>query len=159
MLHTSAPTHTTEHLLTRQSTYSHDSAPTHTALVGKAALRDCGFWELSHPSYSPDLTPYDLHPFPNLKGHIRGKHFEDDNELKIAREEWLLGEDKTLDLSGIEKLLRHYNTCIAVRGAMLKIKFCFTVISLDKSGSEHVITPVIFNCGYTSHLNLIAYAE
>ena len=45
-------------------------------------MRDCEFEELSHPPYSSDFALCDLHLFPNLKGHLRGKHFENDNELK-----------------------------------------------------------------------------
>ena len=53
----------------------------------------------------PQIWPVcDFHLFPNLKGHFNGKHFKDDNELKIVTEEWLQGEDKTIYLSCIENL-------------------------------------------------------
>ena len=53
-----------------------------------------------------------------MKGHLRGKHFEDDNELK--REEWLYKQEKTFDLNGIEKLREHYNNCAAVHDDYLE---------------------------------------
>ena len=68
----------------------HDNAPAHKALVAKTALGDCGFEELSHPPYSTDFAPCDFHFFfPNLKRNLRGKHFEDGNELKTSTEERL----------------------------------------------------------------------
>ena len=94
----------------------HDNAPAHTSRVAKAALRDCGFEEMSHPPYSPDLAPCDFHLFPKLKGHLRGTRYDDDDELKSATEEWLNEQDKTFYLSGIEKLRERYNKCIGVRG-------------------------------------------
>ena len=54
-------------------------------LVAKAALRDCAFQEMSHPPYPPDLALSDFHLFRILKGHLRGKQFKDDNELKTVR--------------------------------------------------------------------------
>ena len=45
----------------------HDNAPAHTARVSQAAIHECGFEDLPHPAYSPDLAPCDFHLFPNLK--------------------------------------------------------------------------------------------
>ena len=60
----------------------------------KAALRDCGFEKLSHPPLSPDQVLCDFHPFPNLNGHLHGKHFKDDNELNTATDEKWLQEQR-----------------------------------------------------------------
>ena len=70
----------------------HDNVPAHKALLAKAALRDC---QLLHPTYSPDLVHCDFHLSPNLNGRLHGKHFEDDNELKIVTEGWLYDRDKS----------------------------------------------------------------
>ena len=67
----------------------HDNAPAHTARVAQAAIRNCGFEQLSHPPYSPDLAPSDYYLFGHLKKELRGKRFADDNELKSATEHWL----------------------------------------------------------------------
>ena len=45
----------------------HDNAPAHRSHVGQAAVLECGFEEMRHPPYSPDLAPSDYHLFPNLK--------------------------------------------------------------------------------------------
>ena len=45
----------------------HDNAPVHTAAVAKAAVKECGFKEIEHPPYSPDLVPSDYYLFSKLK--------------------------------------------------------------------------------------------
>jgi hypothetical protein len=37
----------------------HDNAPVHMAAIAKATVKECGFQENEHPSYSPDLVPSD----------------------------------------------------------------------------------------------------
>ena len=37
---------------------------------------------LTHPPYSPDLAPCDFALFPKLKGELKGKHFNDLDELR-----------------------------------------------------------------------------
>ena len=43
----------------------HDNAPAHRSHVGQGAVLECGFEEMPHPPYSPDLAPSDYHLFPN----------------------------------------------------------------------------------------------
>ena len=37
---------------------------------------------LTHPPYSPDLSPCDFVLFPKLNGELKGKHFNDLDELR-----------------------------------------------------------------------------
>ena len=62
----------------------HDNAPVHKAQVAQAAIRECGFTEIDHPPYSPDLAPSDFFLFKNLKKELRGKKFQNDEDLKSA---------------------------------------------------------------------------
>jgi histone-lysine N-methyltransferase SETMAR len=41
----------------------HTNAPVHTSVAAKAAVQCCGFQELNHPPYSPDLAPSDYFSF------------------------------------------------------------------------------------------------
>ena len=50
----------------------HDNAPVHTSQVAMTAATECGFEILPHPSYSPDMGPFDCDMFPKLKSHLRG---------------------------------------------------------------------------------------
>lgn len=71
----------------------HDNAPVHTAAVAKAAVRECGFTELDHPPYSPDMAPTDYYLFSKLKKYLRGKRFSNDDELKAAVLDYFEGLD------------------------------------------------------------------
>ena len=69
---------------TRKWRLLHDNASSHTSRVARAAVMECGFEELFHPPYSPDLAPSDYYLFRNLKNHLKGTQFSDDSEVKAA---------------------------------------------------------------------------
>lgn len=94
----------------------HDNAPVHKARVAKAAMQDCGFEEINHPPYSPDLAPSDYYLFPNLKKDLRGKRFSDDEELKAAINTHFEEKSEDYFLQGLEKLISRSNKCIEVLG-------------------------------------------
>jgi len=48
----------------------------------KAAIRQCGFQQLNHPPYSPDLAPSNYFLFQVTKKFLRGKRFSSDEEVK-----------------------------------------------------------------------------
>jgi len=73
--------------------------------VGQAAVLECGFEEICHPLYSPDMTPSDYHLFPKLKKHLRGQRFLTDDELKYAAKEWLKRQNYFI-LQALKKLPR-----------------------------------------------------
>jgi len=52
----------------------HYNEPAHRSHVGHAAVLECGFEEMSHPPYSPDLAPSD-YMFPDLKKHFHRQIF------------------------------------------------------------------------------------
>ncbi|XP_063387674.1 histone-lysine N-methyltransferase SETMAR-like [Cydia fagiglandana] len=94
----------------------HDNAPVHTAFVAKAAVRECGFTEVDHPPYSPDMAPSDYFLLPNLKRDLRGKKFFNDEDLEAA----VLGhfEDKISRYfyKGIEMLIQRCQKCVDIKG-------------------------------------------
>jgi histone-lysine N-methyltransferase SETMAR len=98
----------------------HDNAPAHTSKVARAALAECGFECLSHPPYSPDLAPSDFHLFPNLKKHLRGKRFSNNEELKLETEQWLSDQNEDFYSLGVEKLRERYHSCIAKQGSYVE---------------------------------------
>jgi len=65
----------------------HDNAPIHKSMIAQQAVRDCGFVQLDHPAYCPDLAPSDYFLFCNLKSHLRGVRYPDDEALKEAVKE------------------------------------------------------------------------
>ena len=68
--------------LTKGVLVLHDNAPVHKAKIATAAVATCGFQEIVHPPYNPDLAPSDYYLFPNLKKDLRGRHFDSDEWLR-----------------------------------------------------------------------------
>lgn len=102
--------------LTRGVLLLHDNAPVHKSRVAQAAIRECGFEELNHPAYSPDLAPSDYYLFPNLKKHLKGKRYKDDNEVKSAVEAYLDKQSNSFYFHGLELLKKRWSKCIEVQG-------------------------------------------
>jgi histone-lysine N-methyltransferase SETMAR len=59
----------------------HDNVRPHTSLHTREAITKLQWTVLPHPPYSLDLAPSDYHLFSPLKDAIRGKKFEDDEEV------------------------------------------------------------------------------
>lgn len=93
-----------------------DNAPVHKSKVAMAALDRCGFESLVHPPYSPDLAPSDYYLFPNLKKELRGKKFQDDEEVKAAILTHFEGKEKKYFFDGIHKLISRSEKCIKLKG-------------------------------------------
>ena len=53
-----------------------------TSAKSQAAIRQCGFQQLNHPPYSPDLAPSDYFLFRVMKKFLCGKRFSSDEEVK-----------------------------------------------------------------------------
>jgi len=90
----------------------HDSAPIHKSVIAQEAVRECGFVQLDHPAYCLDLAPSDYFLFRNLKSHLRGVHYPDDEVLKEAVKEWLDGQREDFYFSGINSLPEKCRKCI-----------------------------------------------
>ena len=94
----------------------HDNAPVHTSQIAQAALRDCGYQQLPHPPYSPDLAPSDFFLFRHLKKALRGKKISNDDELKEATEAWFGGLSENFFAAGVNELPQRWQKCIDVMG-------------------------------------------
>jgi len=97
-------------MLTRGVWLLHDNAPIHKSMIAQQAVRDCGFVQLDHPAYSPDLAPSDYFLFRNLKSHLQ------DESLKEAVKEWLEGQTEEFYFSGINSLPEKCRKCIELSG-------------------------------------------
>jgi len=98
----------------------HDNAPVHKARLAQAAIQECGYEELSHPPYSPDLAPSDFYLFANLKKRLRGRKFFDDEELKSAVEEWFNSKDGTFYEAGLNMLPSRWERVIERDGQYIE---------------------------------------
>ena len=62
----------------------HDNTPAHKSCTSQADIRKCGFVELNHPPYSPDMAPSDYFLFRNLTKFLCEQRFPDDSAVKEA---------------------------------------------------------------------------
>lgn len=98
----------------------HDNAPVHTSRVAQRAIIDCGFEQISHPPYSPDLAPSDYYLFRNLKKHLSGKKFGSDTEVIDVVLAYFESLPKEFYLRGLEMLEGRLEKCIAVKGGYVE---------------------------------------
>ena len=105
-------------MLTRGVWLLYDNAPIHKSMTAQQAVRDCGFVQLNHPAYSSDLAPSDYSLFRNLKSHLLGVRYPDDEALKEAVKEWLKGQTEEFYFSGINSLPEKCRKCIELSDYM-----------------------------------------
>jgi histone-lysine N-methyltransferase SETMAR len=94
----------------------HDNALVHTSVAVKAAIQCCGFQELNHTPYSPDLVPSDYFLFSKLKSDLRGKKFTSDEEVISAVLDHFKDKNSEYLFSGTQKLINRSNKCIQKKG-------------------------------------------
>jgi transposase len=92
------------------------NARPHTARATIDAPETMKFEVLSHPPYSPDLTPSDFHFFPHLKRDLKGIHFTSDNEVKQAVASWIKQRTPEFFTDGMCKLVLRWEKCIKRQG-------------------------------------------
>ena len=73
----------------------------HKSLVAQQAVCNYGVLQINHPAYSPDLAPTDYYLFTNLKSHLCGTRFADDESPKAIAEAWFEGQDRKFFFQGI----------------------------------------------------------
>jgi len=61
----------------------HDNAPAHAALSVREFLVTKQITVLEHPAYSPDLASSDFFLFPKVKEILKGRHFDDIDDIRI----------------------------------------------------------------------------
>ena len=74
----------------------HDNAPVYKSLVAQQDVRDCGFLQLNHSAYSPDLAPNDCYLFRILKSYLHGPGLQTMNCQKLSLKRGLKGRTDTV---------------------------------------------------------------
>ena len=93
-----------------------DNVGVHTCKVAMDAVERNGYELIPYPAYSPDVAPSDFFLFPNLKKDIPGLHFQSDEEVMTAVEEWVNGKDPDFFSSGLMALEHRWSKCITLEG-------------------------------------------
>ncbi len=82
-----------------------DNAHPHVTALIQGLLADLGWFVFHHPTYSPDLAPFDYYLFPALKRALRRWHFQTTAELNEGIGDFLYKQEANWFATGIEKLL------------------------------------------------------
>lgn len=97
--------------------YHHDNAPPHKSAYTELEMALIGFQRIQHPPYSPDLAPLDFAYFPLLKSHLRGRKFNNEQEIRNAVKTFNLSLDKQWFSSVFDKWVKRHERCISHGGA------------------------------------------
>jgi transposase len=73
----------------------HDNAPAHTALYVREFSATKQINVMEHPAYSPDLAPIDFFLFPKIKELLKGRHFDDIDDIRSNNNSALKAISKT----------------------------------------------------------------
>jgi histone-lysine N-methyltransferase SETMAR len=94
-----------------------DSVKPHKAKVTRQTLEKFRWEVIPHPPYSPDLSPTDYHLFRSLSNHMRGKKFENDQQLEEELKTFFELKSPTFYKSGIFDLPRRWEYVVDHDGA------------------------------------------
>jgi len=71
---------------------------------------------LEHPAYSPDLAPGEFLLFPKIKEILKGRHFDDIDDIKSNTTAALKAVPQNQSQNCFEGWTRHWNRCIVSQG-------------------------------------------
>ena len=91
----------------------HDNAPVHTALSVKEFLATKQITVLEHPAFSPDLAHRDFFLFPKIKEILKGRHFDDIDDIRSNTTAALKAIQQNQFQNCFEGWTRRWNRCIA----------------------------------------------
>jgi histone-lysine N-methyltransferase SETMAR len=101
-----------------------ENARPHTCLHTREAITKLPWAVLPHPPYSSDLAPSDYHLFSPLKDAIRGRKFEDDEEVISEVKRWLRQRPAEWYGEGMQAVSSRWRKAIVSDGkSMLKKRF------------------------------------
>jgi len=94
----------------------YDNARPHTARLTSEKLAKFKWEVLPHPPYNPDISPTDFHLFRSLEHWIRGKKFENCEEVEASVKEFFASKGRSWYARGINMLKERWNMVIKSHG-------------------------------------------
>ncbi|KAJ4425491.1 hypothetical protein ANN_28109 [Periplaneta americana] len=61
--------------------------------------------------YSPDMAPSDFFLFPLMKKPLRGRHFQNDEEVIFEVEHFLISQNADFYKQGLRQVIHHWEKC------------------------------------------------
>ena len=89
----------------RNSILQHDNGHPHTSRQTQNALAQLKLPALPHPAYSPNLALSDYFLFLQLKKHLKGNHFDSDEEVVATVPQWCREQSPEFFADGIRQLV------------------------------------------------------
>ena len=86
------------------------------AQLTQSKLAEIGFTVLSHPPYSPDLSPSDYYLFSPIKNSLRGKMYYSAEEVNVDLENWFTLKPADFYANGIKQLPECWQKCVDPKG-------------------------------------------
>ncbi len=100
--------------------FLHDNAPIHTANLTVQAVTGCGFTQLQHPPYSPDLAPSDFWLFKYLKKHLAGRRFTTREEVAQEVQSFFANQEPKFYADAFLELVRRWEKCVERNGSYIE---------------------------------------
>jgi len=98
----------------------HDNVLVHTALLVREFLATKQITVLEHPAYSPNLAPSDFFLFPKVKEILKGRHFDDIDDIRINTTAALKAIPQNQFQNCFEGWTRRWHRCIASQGEYIE---------------------------------------
>ncbi len=126
--------------------------PLCTSHILSKLAHECGFVQINHPPYSPDLAPSDYYLFWNLKGHLHGTRFPDDKYLKDSTKNGFKSSLKSSIIQELWVSKKKWSKCIEVKGTIGSDPQMTFTASLQSVLYELIATPHIWHNAFLSNV-------
>ena len=94
----------------------HDNAPVHMSVKSQAAIQQCGFQQLNHPPYRPDLSPSDYFLYELWKNFFGVNDFQAMKKSRRRSRPCLKSSQKIFFSRGIKSLQQKWAKFIELFG-------------------------------------------
>ncbi|XP_076043703.1 histone-lysine N-methyltransferase SETMAR-like [Oratosquilla oratoria] len=81
-----------------------DNAPAHSSQAAVVKTRRCGYETLPHQPYSPFLTPSGFFLYSEMKNPMRGRRFDDTEDVIQEMKQWFSTQSEDFYNSGLRKV-------------------------------------------------------
>ncbi|KAJ7332427.1 hypothetical protein JRQ81_014607 [Phrynocephalus forsythii] len=74
-----------------------------------------GYEVLQHPPYSPDLAPSDFFLFPKMKKPLRGRRFDNREDVIFEVEQWFSRKAEDFYKEGLKQVKKLWHKCVTLQ--------------------------------------------
>ena len=93
-----------------------DNARPHKARDTQAVLDRLGIKTVTHPPYSPDISPCDYHIFRSMQNFLDGKQLKNERDLEDVIEDWVESRPAGFWEDGVASLPDRWRKVVGMHG-------------------------------------------